>query len=77
LEKANFCCRLCCAGNHQFQMVVQEEGTDAELVTIDRPFRCMVGCCKCCCYQSATVTSAGQELGFVKEDCWFWYVLCF
>lgn len=72
LEDADCCCRLCCAPNHPFQMVVKELNTDAELLTVDRPFRCSTGGCKCCCYQEATFSSAGNVLGTMKETCWFW-----
>jgi hypothetical protein len=52
-------------------MPVKELNTEAEIVTVNRPFRCCVYSCKCCCYQEATVTSGGNELGSVKETCWF------
>ena len=32
---------------------------------------CAIGGCKCCCYQEMTITSGGQELGSLKEDCWY------
>ncbi|KAI2492002.1 phospholipid scramblase [Fragilaria crotonensis] len=69
LEDADCCCRLCCSQIHPFTMVVKEANTEAEMITVDRPFRCSFGSCKCCCYQEATVTSGGQELGSMKEDC--------
>jgi hypothetical protein len=71
LEDADFCCRLCCSPSHPFQMVVKELNTDAELVTVDRPFRCGSAGCKCCCYQEATFSSGGNELGTIKETCWY------
>jgi Scramblase len=45
--------------------------TEAEMITIDRPFRCAFSGCKCCCYQEASVTSGGQDLGSMTEDCFF------
>ena len=74
LEDASCCCRFLCPGMHPFQMVVKELNTDAEIITVDRPFRCGVGGCKCCCYQEATISSGGNELGMMKEDCWYWCV---
>ena len=52
-------------------MVVKENNTEAELLTVERPFRCATGGCKCCCYQEATISSGGQLLGKIKEDCYF------
>ncbi|KAI2491997.1 phospholipid scramblase [Fragilaria crotonensis] len=68
-EDDNGRCRFWCAPIHPFQTVVKEVNTEAEMITVDRPFRCPFFCCKCCCYQVATVASGGQELGRVKEDC--------
>lgn len=72
LEDADCCCRLLCAPNHPFQMTVKELNTDAEIVTVDRPFRCAAAGCKCCCYQEATFLSGESELGSIKETCWIW-----
>ncbi|KAI2492000.1 phospholipid scramblase [Fragilaria crotonensis] len=69
MEDVNERCRFWCAPIHPFKTVVKEVNTEAEMITIDRPFRCPYFCCKCCCYQEATVTSGGQELGSMKEDC--------
>lgn len=52
-------------------MRVNEVGTDAELMTIERPCACVAGACKCCCYQTASVSSGGQELGTIEEECYF------
>jgi hypothetical protein len=71
LEDTSCFCRLFCNPIHPFQMRVQELSTDAELLTVDRPCRTPAGCCKCCCYQTIDVTSGGQKLGSVKENCYF------
>jgi len=71
LEEASCCCRLCCSPIHPFKMEVKELNTEAEILTIDRPFRCPIGGCKCCCYQSAEFLSGGQLLGSIKETCFF------
>ena len=48
-------------------MTVKENNTEAELLTVERPFACAAGSCKCCCYQQASISSGGQELGTIKE----------
>mmetsp|Transcript_14693 Transcript_14693/g.30957 ORF Transcript_14693/g.30957 Transcript_14693/m.30957 type:complete len:253 (-) Transcript_14693:148-906(-) len=70
LEDSGFCIRYCFAPCHPFKMSVAEVGTSAELLSIDRPCACPVGACKCCCYQTMTVTSGGQPMGSVKEQCY-------
>lgn len=57
-------------------MEVKELNTEAELLTVERPCACCVGSCKCCCMQKATVTSGGQKMGSVKEQC-YWCVPTF
>ena len=52
-------------------MTAKELNTEAELLTVDRPCRCPIGSCKCCCYQSAKIMSGGNDLGEVKETCWW------
>lgn len=76
LEESNFCCRCWCSPCHNFKMEVKELNTDAEMLTIDRPFACPVGSCKCCCYQSAAFTSGGNPMGGIKENC-YWCVPSF
>mmetsp|Transcript_26201 Transcript_26201/g.43001 ORF Transcript_26201/g.43001 Transcript_26201/m.43001 type:complete len:256 (+) Transcript_26201:153-920(+) len=71
LEDAGCCCRTFCMPCHPYEMTVKELNTEAEVITVDRPFRCAVGCCKCCCYQEAFIKSGGTDLGSVKETCWF------
>ena len=71
VEDSDCLCRLCCAPNHPFTMEMKELNTDAEMITVDRPFRCGAGSCKCCCYQEMNVHSGGQLLGSLKETCWF------
>jgi len=71
IEDSDCCCRFWISPNHPFTMEVKELNTDAEMITIDRPCRCSIGCCKCCCYQEISVNSGGQVLGTLKEDCWY------
>jgi len=70
IEDSDCCCRFWISPNHPFTMEVKELNTDAEMITIDRPCRCSIGCCKCCCYQEISVNSGGQVLGTLKEDFW-------
>ncbi|KAL7487032.1 hypothetical protein ACHAW6_012628 [Cyclotella cf. meneghiniana] len=69
IEDSGFCIRCCCAPCHPFKMTVAETGTNAELLSMDRPCACCVGACKCCCYQKMSVTSAGQNIGSIEEQC--------
>lgn len=71
LEDASCCCRFFCAPNHPFKMNVKELNTEAELLSVDRPCRCPMGGCKCCCYQEASISSGGNLLGNIKEACYF------
>lgn len=71
LEDTDCCCRIFCVAIHPFKMSVKELNTDAELLELDRPCACAAGGCKCCCYQSGTITSGGQEMGSIKEQCYF------
>ena len=56
-------------------MAVQENNTQAELLTVERPFRCAPGTCKCCCYQEASFTSGGDYIGRIEEQFYCWYVI--
>jgi len=71
LEDASCICRWCCAPCHDYKVTVKELNTDAEIVSVDRPFRCCAGSCKCCCYQEASFSSNNNDLGSIKETCWF------
>lgn len=69
-EDSTFCCRLCCAPNHAFKMSVLEQGTEAEILTVDRPFKCCATCCSCCCFQEMTMKSGGKDIGKIEEQCY-------
>mmetsp|Transcript_14335 Transcript_14335/g.16482 ORF Transcript_14335/g.16482 Transcript_14335/m.16482 type:complete len:244 (-) Transcript_14335:292-1023(-) len=71
VEESEFCVRLCCSQCHPYTMVVKEESSGDEIVTLDRPFACAAAGCKCCCYQNMTVSSGGQKLGKITEDCYY------
>jgi len=68
LEESNFCIRCWCSPCHPFKLAVVENGTNSELLSMDRPCNCCVMSCKCCCYQQASVTSGGQLMGSIKEQ---------
>ena len=72
IEDTDCFCRICCPVIHPFKTSVKELNTNNELVNVDRPLRCAAGGCKCCCYQEATISSNGQELGRVEEQCYYW-----
>eukprot|EP00980_Cylindrotheca_fusiformis_P009439 scaffold2067_cov101-Cylindrotheca_fusiformis.AAC.1 len=65
-----FCC-MCCNRIHPFKMAVKELYSGAELVSVDRPLACVQGPCKCCCYQSASFTSANESIGKIEEQFYF------
>ena len=72
IEDGNCFCRICCVSCHPYNMPVKELNTEAEIMTVDRPCRCGMGCAKCCCYQEAMFTSGSNSLGRMEETCWFW-----
>lgn len=72
IEDTDCCCRMFCNPIHPFKMVVKELNTEAEMVSVDRPCACQQGPCKCCCYQTATFTSGGQDIGKIEEKCYCW-----
>mmetsp|Transcript_50869 Transcript_50869/g.122628 ORF Transcript_50869/g.122628 Transcript_50869/m.122628 type:complete len:231 (-) Transcript_50869:378-1070(-) len=71
LEESNFCARCWCQPCFHWKMAVKELNTEAEVVTVERPCQCCVSSCKCCCYQTATMTSGGAKLGSIQETCWW------
>ena len=72
LDKSDCCLRLMCPATYPFQTIVTDaEGSSNELIKVDRPFVCCAaGPAKCCCYQNATVMSAGAKLGSATETCY-------
>jgi len=69
LEDSEFLMRCCFQPCYDWKMVVKEVNTDAELLTIHRPFSCCVTSCKFCCDgQEAVVSSGGQKVGMIKEE---------
>lgn len=71
LEESNCCARLFCGGCHEFSMVVKEEGTGAEILSVHRPMTCPIGSCKCCCFQEMTMSANGRVLGKIEEQYYY------
>jgi hypothetical protein len=67
-EDSSCCIRFLCGGAQPYTMTAELDDTDEELMTMDRPFKCPVDPCKCCCYQEMTFSVEGQKLGKMKEE---------
>jgi hypothetical protein len=78
-EEFNFCCRCCIGPCHSFDMTVKAPGLpedqNPEIIELNRPCRCPMMSCKCCCYQEATIFSGDDDLGEIRESFWWWYVI--
>jgi len=73
-EQSSCCMRFCCKNSRPWttKMSTTTNIADAALLMFERPFRCNVGACKCCCYQEVMVTDpAGAVLGGVREQYWY------
>jgi hypothetical protein len=55
--------------NYSYVTRVKEVGTNAELLTVDRPVALPAMCGKFCCHQTVTVKSGGRVVGRVTETC--------
>jgi hypothetical protein len=72
-EEFSFVCRCCFAPCHAFDMTIKDTNKDPgpeEFLEVNRPFRCCVGTCKCCCNQEAAVFSGDDHLGDIRESFW-------
>jgi len=70
LEDSECCVRIFCPLCRPFTMEVKDmEG--AEILTVDRPFACGPTACKCCCYQTMSFKSGGQDLGKIEEQYYY------
>ena len=72
-EEFTFPCRCCFAPCHAFDMTIKDTNKDTgpeEFLEVNRPFRCCVGTCKCCCNQEATIFSGDDHLGDIRESFW-------
>jgi len=71
LEESSCCGRVCCQPCYGWKMQVKELNSESELLTVERPCGCCLMACKCCGYQEAVVTSGGQPMGTIKENCFY------
>merc|ERR1712139_326000 len=66
--------RFCCKGNRPWETKMaagQDIGAPA-ILNFERPFRCPVSNCKCCCYQEVmTKGGDGAPMGNFVEKMWF------
>ena len=75
-EEFGACNRCTFAPHHTWDMTIKERGGDTEMLEIERPCRCyMPLCCKCCCFQEAFISSGEEDLGEIRETCYWWYVV--
>lgn len=70
LEESDCLCRICLGGCHEFSMDVKELDSDNVIMSMHRPFGCPAGACKCCCYNTMTMSANGRALGSIEEQCW-------
>lgn len=74
LEDASFLCRLCCKAQRESKMTVTlgSQAGGEKIMAYDRPFRCVPGACKCCCYQEMIYTNQdNQVIGRTIEGYWY------
>mmetsp|Transcript_29307 Transcript_29307/g.66496 ORF Transcript_29307/g.66496 Transcript_29307/m.66496 type:complete len:252 (+) Transcript_29307:56-811(+) len=72
-EDTTCCMRFFCTNNRPWTITVSDGGSKGGkvLATAERPFRCPLGPCKCCCLQEVVVKDGGGALtGSLTEDCW-------
>jgi len=80
IDERSSCCNRFCCGNNRWWYTRMVAGTNKDseendklpaLLNFYRPYRCVKGPCKCCCYQEVlTMDGAGNFLGGVKEQFW-------
>jgi Scramblase len=70
LERSCCCFRMFYRHCYSWTMPIRDVHTNEELLTVHRPCSCPIGPCKCCCYQRATITSGGDYLGTIQENCY-------
>jgi Scramblase len=70
LEESVWCARIFCQPCYSWTMPIRDVATRTELLTVHRPCSCPLSPFKCCCFQSATVSSGGHHMGRVRENCY-------
>lgn len=68
LEESEACSRNFCQQCYAWTVPVRDAESKAELLTVSRPWSCPLLPLKCCCYQSATASSGGRQIGLVREN---------
>jgi hypothetical protein len=72
-ENTSCCIRFFCGASRPFE-ITMHYGQNAQgplVAKYERPFRCMLGNCKCCCFQTIIATNQNNKnLGAVTEGCW-------
>lgn len=68
LEDSNCFCRLCLCGCHEFTMDVKDLNTSDVIMSMHRPFGCLVSPCKCCCFNTMTMSANGRKIGSIEEE---------
>mmetsp|Transcript_41421 Transcript_41421/g.46255 ORF Transcript_41421/g.46255 Transcript_41421/m.46255 type:complete len:279 (+) Transcript_41421:21-857(+) len=73
-EEFSFVQRCCVAPCHSFDMTITDNSNSSddpeEFLEVNRPFRCCLGPCKCCCNQETTIFSGDDHLGDIRESFW-------
>jgi Scramblase len=70
LERSCCCIRMCYRHCYSWTMPIRDVTTNEEIMTVHRPCTCPIGPCKFCCYQKAIITSGGDYIGSVRENCY-------
>lgn len=75
IEEQTSCCIRFFCGNIRPWTTKMAEGADINgptFLEFERPFRCMPGACKCCCFQEVMVSDGNKaSLGGIREVCWY------
>merc|ERR1711934_659751 len=75
-EQSSCCMRFCCGRYRSWntKMTASQNIEDPAILTFHRPFACMPGSFKCCCFQQVKVmggVEGGGDVGRVTETCWY------
>jgi len=71
-EHSTCCCRCLCGGSRPWTMSLSTLPLKEEILMFERPLRCPLSFCKCCCGQEVEVYSQPSHtyVGSVQESCW-------
>lgn len=65
-ERSGCCIRFLCAGNQAFKMDFETEDNE-KILSMERPLKCFLGPCKCCCYQEMSFYTDKNKIGSIHE----------